>query len=54
VFPDNAAAAFPRAGNTATNELIKFSQDFAKTRDLRHSLGVDAAERSDAQVCGPL
>jgi uncharacterized membrane protein YgcG len=54
VFPDNAAPSSPQASNASMIDLTKFSQGFPATRDLRHSLGVDAAERSDAQACGPL
>jgi hypothetical protein len=54
VFPDSAAPSSPQASNASMIDLTKFSQGFPATRDLRHSLGVDAAERSDAQACGPL
>jgi len=54
VFPDSAAPSSPQASNASMIDLTKFSQDFPATRDLRLSLGVDAAERSDPQACGPL
>jgi hypothetical protein len=52
-FSDSGAVS-PQASNASTNDLIKLSQGYAAIRDLRLSLGVDAAERSDVQACGPL
>jgi len=54
VFPDDAAPVSPLASNAAMIDLTKFSQSFPPTRDLRHSLGIDDAERGDPQACGPL
>jgi uncharacterized membrane protein YgcG len=54
VFPDAAPPLSPQASDASMIDLTKFSQRFPSIRDLRLSLGVDAAERSDAQACGPL
>jgi uncharacterized protein YaiL (DUF2058 family) len=54
VFPDAAVPSLLLGGDPSMNELVKFSQQFPPTRDLRRSLGVEAAERSDAAACAPL
>lgn len=50
VFQTTPASA---VSETISN-LIQYSQQFPAIRDLRHSLGVDVADRSDPERCGPL
>ena len=54
VFPDQAAPSSLQANDASIVDLTAISQRLPAIRDLRHSLGVDAAERSDVQACGPL
>ncbi|MDB5601168.1 MAG: hypothetical protein JWN71_3212 [Xanthobacteraceae bacterium] len=54
VFPETTALSVLPGGDASMTDLIKFSQQFPAIRDLRRSLGVEAAERSDPETCKPL
>jgi hypothetical protein len=54
VFSDTLAPPGPQTGADALASLVKHSQQYPATRNLRRSLGVEAADRSGVEACGPL
>jgi hypothetical protein len=47
-FPD------PPFSDSELSDLTKYSREFLKLRKLRRAVGLDAAERSEVEACGPL
>jgi hypothetical protein len=54
VFSDTLVPQRAQAGSDNLISLVKFSQQYPATRDLRHSLGVDAADRRELEACAPM
>jgi hypothetical protein len=52
----DATCSFPDSlgSDSELSDLTKYSRQFLKFRKLRHAVGLDAAERSEAEACGPL